>query len=291
MNAYSEPRQTKNQRRQEARDKAREMREAQSKQSKRKKVIVQSSVAVVVLAIIGVVTFFITSSMAPAGPGPRNMLSDGIKVGQGLVAERTEARQPDQAPVISGENSEGVAAINIFVDYSCPACAQFEAVHSEQFRSWLESGTVTIEYHPLSFRDPQTAGQRYATRSGNAVACVADLDPDSFFDYSEALLLNQPIPPEQVSLSDAELFALAEVSGVGNLDEVESCINDERFADWLKAATDRAMGTGPVPVRNSQIPVVRGTPTVLVNGQEYVGTSPADLAAFVASVVDVDTMD
>jgi protein-disulfide isomerase len=291
MNAYSEPRQTKNQRRQEAREKAREMREAQSKQSKRKKVLVQSSVGVVVLAIIGVIAFFITSSMAPAGPGPRNMASDGIKIGQGLVAERTEALQPEQAPTLSTENPAGIAAINIFIDYSCPACAQFEAVHSEQFRSWLESGTVTIEYHPLSFRDPQTAGQRYATRAGNAASCVADLDPDSFFDYSEALLLNQPAPPEQVSLSDDELVALANAAGVGNLDQVESCIRDERFAGWLKSATDRAMKTGPVPVRNSQIPVVRGTPTVLVNGQEYAGASPADLAAFVASVIDADAMD
>ena len=173
MNAYSEPRQTKNQRRQEARDKARQMREQQSKQSKRKKIVIQSSVAIAVVAIIAIVTFFITSSMAPAGPGPRNMASDGIKIGQGFVAERTDALQPDQAPVLSSENPDGVAAINIFVDYSCPACAQFEAIHSEQFRSWLESGTVTIEYHPLSFRDPQTAGQRYATRSGNAVACVS----------------------------------------------------------------------------------------------------------------------
>ena len=291
MNAYSEPRQTKNQRRQEAREKARQMREQQSKQSKRKKIITQSSVAVALLAVIAVVTFFITSSMAPAGPGPRNMLSDGIKVGQNFVAERTAALQPEQAPVLSSENPDGVAAINIFIDYSCPACAQFEAVHSEQFRSWLESGTVTIEYHPLSFRDPQTAGQRYATRSGNAAACVADLDPDSFFDYSEALLLNQPLPPEQVSLTDDELIALADQSGVGNLAEVESCIRDERFADWLDAATERAMGTGPVPVRNSEVPVIRGTPTVLVNGRQYQGTAPADLAAFVASVEEIDAAE
>ena len=288
MNAYSEPRQTKNQRRQEAREKARALREEQSKQSKRNKIVMQSSIAVVVVAIIAVVTFFITSSQTPAGPGPRNMLSDGVKIGQGLVVERTDALQPDQAPVLSSVNPDGVAAINIFVDYSCPACAQFEAVYSELFRTWLDSGTVTIEYHPLSFRDAQTAGQRYATRAGNAAVCVADLDPDSFFDYSEALLLNQPIPPEQVSLTNGELVDLASFAGVGNLDEVEACINDERFADWLQDATTRAMGTGPIPVRDSQIPIVQGTPTVLVNGQEYVGSSPADLAAFVASVVDID---
>lgn len=288
MNAYSEPRQSKNQRRQEAREKARQLREKQSKQSKQKKIILQSSIAVVVLAVIGVVTFFITSSVTPQGPGPRNMASDGIKIGQDFVAERTEALEPEGTPTLSSENPEGVAAIDIFIDYSCPACAQFEVIYSELFRNWLESGTVTVEYHPLSFRDPQTAGQRYATRSGNAAACVADLEPDSFFNYSETLLFNQPAPPEEVSLSDDELVGLAEEAGVANIDEVETCIKEERFADWLDDATVRAMGTGPVPVRNSQIPVVGGTPTVLVNGQEYSGRSPADLAAFVASVEDVD---
>jgi len=135
MNAYSEPRQSKNQRRQEAREKARELREQQSKQSKRKKIVLQSSIAVVVLAIIGVVTFFITSSVTPQGPGPRNMASDGIKIGQGFVAERTDALQPEGVPTLSAENPDGVAAINIFIDYSCTHCAQFEVVYSELFRN------------------------------------------------------------------------------------------------------------------------------------------------------------
>lgn len=288
MNAYSEPRQTKNQKRQEAREKARQLREKQSRQSKQKKIILQSSIAVAVVAIIAIVAFFVTSSVTPEGPGPRNMASDGIKIGQGFVAERTPALQPDEQPTVSSENPDGVAAIDIFVDYSCPACANFEVVYSELLRNWVDSGTVTVEYHPLSFRDPQTAGTRYATRAGNAAACVADIDPDSYFDYSEILLFNQPVPPEAVSLSDDELVSLAQTAGVENLDQVEQCIRDEQFAGWLEAATVRAMGTGPVPVRNSEIAVVQGTPTVLVNGKEYSGTSPADLAAFVASVEDID---
>lgn len=292
MNAYSEPQQTKNQRRAEAREKARQLREQQSKQSKRKKVIVQSSIAGALVAIIAVVAFFITSSVEPPGPGPRNMASDGIKIGEGLVAERTPALEAGAAPVLSSENPDGVAAISIFIDYSCPACAQFEAIHSEQFRTWLEAGTVTIEYHPISFRDAQTAGQRYATRAGNAAVCVADIAPDSFFDYSEALLLNQPIPPEQVSLTDEELIGLAEQTGVPNMDEVSSCIQEERFAGWLKGVTDRAMSTGPLPVRDSEIAAVGGTPTVLVNGKEFRGgRSPAELAAFVASVEDVNAAE
>ena len=285
MNAYSEPRPTKNQKRQEAREKARALREQHSRQSKQRKIILQTSLAVGVVAAIAAITFFVTSSITPPGPGPRNMASDGIKIGAGFVAERTPALEAGATPIVSAENPEGVAAIDIFVDYSCPACAQFEAVYSELFNTWLESGTVTIEYHPLAFRDPQTAGQRYATRAGNAAVCVADHSPDDYFRASESLLLNQPTPPESVSLSDDELVALVSGSGAQNMDAIEQCIRDETFASWLEEATIRAMGTGPIPVRNSAITVVQGTPTVLVNGQEYVGRSPADLQAFVASIV------
>ena len=285
MNSYSEPKQTKNQRRAEAREKARQLREQQTKQSKRRKLILQSSLVGGTLAVIGVVTFLVVSSLTPPGPGPLNMQSDSLKVGQGFIAERTPALEPDQLPVLPQTNGDAVPHISIFVDYSCPACKQFEEVYNPLFRTWLESGTVTVGYHPISFRDAQSAGQRYATRAANSAACVANFAPDSFFDYNEVLLGAQPVAPEALSLSNNELIALAEtVVPAGVADSVAECIKDERFSPWVADATRRAMQTGPVPVKNAEIPLVMGTPTVLVNGKEYVGSSPADLAAFVAAV-------
>ena len=286
MNAYSEPRQTKNERRAEAREKARQLREQESKKSKRKKVILQSSLVVGTLAIIGVVTFFVVSSITPPGPGPLNMQADSIKIGQGFTAERTPALEPEQLPVLPQTNGDQVPNISIFVDYSCPACKQFEEIHNPLLRTWLESGTVTVSYHPISFRDAQTAGQRYATRAANSAACVANFAPDSYFDYNELLLAAQPIPPESVSLSNNQLIELTgAVVPADTAGDIAQCIRDESFADWVGDATRRAMQTGPVPVKNVEIPLVTGTPTILVNGKQYSWTgNPADLAAFVATV-------
>ena len=286
MNAYSEPRQTKNERRAEAREKARQLREQESKKSKRKKVILQSSLVVGTLAIIGVVTFFVVSSITPPGPGPLNMQADSLKVGQGFVAERTPALEPEQLPVLPQTNGDQVPNISIFVDYSCPACKQFEEIHNPLLRTWLESGTVTVSYHPISFRDAQTAGQRYATRAANSAACVANFAPDSYFDYNEVLLASQPVPPESVSLSNNQLIELAEaVVPAGAAGDIAQCIRDESFSEWVGEVTRRAMQTGPLPVKNAEIPLVTGTPTILVNGKKYTWTgNPADLAAFVATV-------
>jgi protein-disulfide isomerase len=287
MNAYSEPRQTKNERRAEAREKARQLREQQSKNSKRKKVVVQSSLVVATLAIIGLVIFFVVPvALAPQGPGPLNMQADSIKIGKGFVAERTPALEPDQMPVLPQANGDDVPLISIFIDYSCPACKQFEEIHSSLLRTWLESGTVNVAYHPISFRDAQTAGQRYATRAANSAACVANFAPDSFFDYSELLLASQPVPPESVSLSNNQLIELAEAVVPSALaEDITQCIKDETFSDWVGDATRRAMQTGPVPVKNAEIPLVTGTPTVLVNGKQYSWTgNPTDLSTFVATV-------
>ena len=280
--AESKP--TKNQKRQEARDKARALREQQSKKSKRNKIIIQSSLAVGVIGVIALVTVLIVSSLRPPGPGPANMQSDGIKIGEGLIAERTPALQPDEAPVPSEANANGVPAINIFVDYSCPACAQFESVYGELLRTWADSGTATVEYHLLSFRDAQTAGTRYATRAANSAACVAEFSPDSFFTYNDLLLRSQPVPPASYELTNDQMVQLVGAAGAENIDEISACIADETFANWVSQATARAMSTGPVPVRNSEIPLVMGTPTVLVNGKEYQPEVHGDLASFVASL-------
>lgn len=277
----ADARPTKNQKREEARDKARVLREANSKKSKRKKVLTQTGLAVGVVAVISIVTILIISSLRPPGPGPANMQSDGIKIGEGYQAVRTPALAADQEPVPSAENPEGVPSIDIFIDYSCPACAQFEAANGPLLRSWLENGTATVEYHILSFRDGQTAGTRYATRAGNSAACVAEHSPDSFFDFSELLLANQPAPPADFELSNSELIDIVRASGAENVAAIEVCIADENFANWLTDATRRAMTTGPLAVRNAEIARVTGTPAVFVNGK--VLPPGGDLAAFVAS--------
>jgi protein-disulfide isomerase len=279
--AESKP--TKNQKRQEARDKARALREAQSKKTKRNKIVVQTSLAVGVIGVIALVTVLIVSSLRPPGPGPANMQSDGIKIGEGLIAERTPALLPDQLPVPSKENPDGIPAINIFVDYSCPACARFEIVYGDLLRTWAENGTATVEYHILSFLDSQTAGTRYATRAANSAACMAEFSPDTFFTYNELLLRSQPVRPTSYELSDDEMFQLATIAGAENLEQIETCIADETFSNWVAQATARVSRTGPVPVRNSEVRAVVATPTVLVNGKQF-DLQNGDLASFVASL-------
>jgi flagellar basal body-associated protein FliL len=100
---------SKNERRGVARDKARTLREEQKKKDRRSRFILQGSLIVVSLAIIGVIILVITSSVRPPSPGPKNMLSDGIKIGQSFKAVPTAALQPGDNPVPSATSARSAA--------------------------------------------------------------------------------------------------------------------------------------------------------------------------------------
>jgi hypothetical protein len=83
-------------------------------------------------------------------------------------------------------------------------------------------------------------------------------------------------------LSNAQMVSLVHGAGLKNGD-VDKCINGVTFKSWVTAATNRTKA-GPLP--NSSLPAVSGTPTVLINGQQYVG-SLTDGGAFTDFVQQV----
>ncbi len=268
---------SKNERRAEAREKARQLRHEQQKKERRTRLLLQGGVALAAVAIIAVIALVLVNSVRPDGPGPRNMASDGIRIGEGLVAVSTPALGPNDRPVTSEANPPGVVDIQIFVDYLCPFCADFEAENGELIRTLVESGAATVEYRPIAILTNMSAGTQYSLRAANAAACVANFDPDSFFDVNEALFAAQP-EEGSAGLDDAELLDVIQAAGAGST-QLESCIADRTFRSWVQAATDRAV-TGPLAVRNAEIESIMGTPTVLVNGELYEYRLPFDQSEF-----------
>ncbi|MGY6499185.1 MAG: DsbA family protein, partial [Microcella sp.] len=168
-------RQTKNARRAEAREKARQLREQQRKREKRNTLLLQGGIGLGVVAVIGIVAVLILNSTQPAAPGPRNMASDGITIGADYIAVTTPGLAPEATPQPLPVNDPGVVAVNIWVDYLCPACGAFEQANAETLRALIESGSATVTVHPIAILGNQGASQRAA----NAAACVADGAPDS----------------------------------------------------------------------------------------------------------------
>jgi len=272
---------SKNRRRDATRVKAQELRVSQKKKDRRNRVFLQGGIGVVSIAIVALVAVVIVNSIEPAGPGPKNMASDGVLISEGMVATLTPALAPEAAPRPSEPDPTGaVANIRIYVDYLCPLCGDFEAANTEQIGQWVGSGAATVEIHPVAILTGKSAGTKYSLRAANAAACVANYSPDDFFAFSSALFVDQP---EETSpgRSDDEIKAVVKDAGVSNaLSSINSCIDDGTFESWVKTATDRSIA-GPIP--NSSLKSIIGTPTVLVNGKPYTGSidDPKEFAYFV----------
>ncbi len=280
-NAGARP--TKNQRREAAREKARQMREQQRKRERRNKVLLQGGIMLGVLAFAGVVALVIVNSVRPPHPGPKNMIAAGITITEGFEAVRTPALKADEDPKPIAQvltESEDKIDIQIYLDYFCPVCGAFEAANAEQIETWIESGAITYTVHPVAFLDRLSLGTRYASRAANAAACVAEYAPDDYWAFNAAMFENQP-PEQTEGLSNEEIVDAVRGAGVSNMDDIEQCINDEEFRSWVEDMRAYAINSG---VPGTDINTIRGTPTVVVNGQLFPGpfNDANAFAAFVA---------
>jgi protein-disulfide isomerase len=282
-----EERLTKDQRRDYARELARLEREKRQKAQARNRILIRAGVTVGIVAILGGIAGGVWLATRPEGPGPANMISDGILLtgsdGE-VTAVETPGIEDGDTPVATDPSDYDVPLhIVTYIDFGCPFCNLFETTNSQTIEDLVASGTATLEVHPIAILDDSFLGARYPSRAANAVACVAAYEPASFLDVSDAFFANQPAEGTE-GLDNGAIVELVKGAGVDS-GEVNSCINDERFKGWVTLATERATD-GPLP--NTDLEKVNGTPTVIVNGVHYQGSleDPDAFTSFLASVMD-----
>jgi protein-disulfide isomerase len=266
--------------REAARERAREIRDQQRKKERRGRTLRNGGIIVGTLAVIAIVAFVLTNFASAPGRGPLNMMSDGIKIGADLNALRTGGIAPEAQPVASTKNPDNVIDIRIYVDYLCPNCGTFQQKNGDQLKTLLKKGAITLEIHPIALLTTKSAGDQYSLRAANAAACVAEFSPDHFFEFHDMLFVNQPKEGE-AGFDDAELVSRAQRAGATNIAKISDCVEDLRFSNWVKSATVRALN-GPLP--DSEVRSVSATPTILVNGKQFIPSadfSPNELGQFI----------
>jgi len=281
----SDARLSKNEKRLAAREKARVLREEQQKKDRRTRLILQGSIVLGLVAIVAIVALVLVNSVGPSGPGPKNMASDGIQLNQGAIATETAALKAGEDPKPNTQVA-GTLDIQMYVDYLCPYCGQFEATNGDYITGLLANGKTTVEIHPLAVLDRLSQGTKYSTRATNAAACVANYSPNQFYDFHNLLFANQPAE-NSTGLTDDQLVDLTTQAAVENPDKIATCIKNQEFKKWVSDSTTRALN-GPIP--NSDVDKVTGTPTIIVNGKKYPG-SISDLASFQAFVIEAAGTD
>ena len=280
MNAAKRP--TRSEAREQARQKARELSQKSTSREKRVRFFTQAGLAVAALAVIGILAAVIMEGTKPAGPGPLNMASDGIKIGAEFKAVKTDARPAGADPVATPANAPSVVDVTLFVDYLCPVCGEFEKENGGVINEMVKAGAITVEIHPIAFLDNRSQGTKYSTRATNAAACVANYTPDAFLAFHNLLYARQP-QENTPGLDDATIIDMANQAGANA--QVADCIDNREFVDWVASATENAMG-GKLAINNldPSFTGVTGTPTVLINGVPFKYSYPFDSAEFISAI-------
>jgi protein-disulfide isomerase len=183
-----------------------------------------------------------------------------VAAGVGVAVYNAQSKTPAQVAVPKGATTAGIVVgspdakvtVDVYLDFLCPVCKQFEDATGPALDRYVKAGTVKVDYHPVAFLDRLSAGTRYSTRSAAAAGCAADAGV--FPQYLRALYAQQP-PEGSAGLTDDELIALGRQAGATSPSFV-SCVKGKRYLDWVAGVTDRASKAG-----------VNATPTVLVDGR------------------------
>jgi protein-disulfide isomerase len=183
-----------------------------------------------------------------------------VAVAVGISMYRTQSAPPAATAVPKGGTATGIAVgkpsapvtVEVYLDFLCPGCREFEQTTGPALDRYLAAGTVRVIYHPVAFLDRLSAGTNYSTRASAAAACAADAGV--FAPYVEALYADQP-PEGSPGLTDDQLIALGRHVGATS-PEFADCVRGKRYAQWTARVTDAASRAG-----------VNETPTVLVQGK------------------------
>jgi protein-disulfide isomerase len=304
---------TKAQRQTDARARAAEMRRKQEATAKRNRLIAISFAVVVVLALVGAVTYVLVNNHNSADAYSSAAFGGADSASANLVPpDLSGAKAPSTAnttggiPVSAagvGKTGANDTVLQVYFDMQCPVCAQFDSVNSADLQALAKEPGITVLYQPLSFLDHQSQGTRYSNRAANALMTVADKDPTHFEAFMTALFQQQPAENTK-GLTDDKIASIATgvgvpasvsatftdtVSGSYQLkDATSGAVTDKTgswrtFSEFIAGATEHA-SSQPVFAKNGL-----GTPSLVLDGTQIGAggsdgvnwTQPGSLKAYV----------
>ena len=149
--------------------------------------------------------------------------------------------------IVFNGDAKSVPVLDIYEDFQCPICMQFEKLQGDYIESLITTKKATVVYHTLSFLGPESIN------AANAGGCSAD--QGKFLKYHRALYANQPKENTGVWTTDV-LGILGQAAGITSK-KFTSCVNDMAYKGWVSNVAAAGAKAN-----------VNSTPTVFINGKE-----------------------
>nr|WP_300142900.1 thioredoxin domain-containing protein [Propionicimonas sp.] len=186
---------------------------------------------------------------------------------QGKVADSSTITPPNATPdgksivVSPGTAKAGAPVVELFFDYQCPVCKQFEQYFGGTLTSLAASGDIDLRYRTMTFLD-SNLGNDASVRAGVAATC-ADV-AGKYADFHIKVFENQPAT-EGDGYADAVLRDTipSEVGITGDaLTSFQSCYDKQATKAFVN--TSNELGQQDMLSVNKKV----ATPTIHVNGKD-----------------------
>jgi protein-disulfide isomerase len=198
-------------------------------------------------------------------------------VGGGIaLSKQTESKISQAIPSAVDESNgfgitfnkglAGVPKIDIYEDFQCPFCKQFESANLKYIESLITEKKAEVTYHLLSFVGPESVV------AANAAACAAD--ENQFLSFHGTMYANQPSSENSGEWSKERVLAIGEAAGISS-DSFTNCVNDGKYLGWAQKVAEAAVADK-----------INSTPTVLLNGKDLKDTINIYNAAQFRSVIE-----
>lgn len=208
----------------------------------------------VLLLVVGGVAGFLLLDADPeptGDPGTSTTPDDTAGADGELVAPPGVA---EDQPYLEISSSTDGPVVDVHLDFLCPHCRTFEETQGEDLAQMAEAGEITLRVHPRPMLDASSTPAGYSGRAANAAVCAYAEDPAQWLPAQEALFANQP---GTSGLPDEELVGIVdEATGL----DISECQAAGTYQLWLQEV-----------VEPDAQETTSGTPTVLIDGEEFSG--------------------
>lgn len=209
---------------------------------------------------------------SPAAPEGDFPLSDlNLERIAGLPTPPPDAIVPTPADFLREDvsvrgSADAPVTIIEFSDYQCPYCQGYvNDAYPQIIEELVETGFVRYVFKDF----PLESIHSEATKAAEAARCAGE--QGSYWEMHDALFASQN---EWSGQSDPVPVFVGLASDLGlDADDLESCVNDRRYADQVAADTAEGMAAG-----------VTGTPSFFINGYPMVGGQPYEFFELLAAL-------
>lgn len=158
-----------------------------------------------------------------------------------------------------GVAKTGVPTVDVYEDFQCPICNEFEKANGTQVMVMAKAGSIKLIYHVLSFLDTNLQNNA-STLAANGAFCAADAG--KFEAYHTANFAGQPTQ-EGKGYTQTQIEGFGAAAGITGAAKktFDSCVTSKKYESYVKATQTAANKAN-----------INGTPTFFFNGKQLSNT-------------------